>query len=335
MYKKSLVLGKFAPPHLGHLHLIDEAIKLSDEVHVIVCWNETQSIPPEWRFNTLDKIYENQYKVKIHVANDKGMPQSDKECQTKEEFYSYWVPFVNKFVKELDVVFTSEDYGDDFANYLGIKHHLVDKERIKYPISATKLKENPFDNWKFIPDVLKPKFVKRIALMGPESVGKSTLTKKLSEHYNTNYLEEWGRVIYERNGNHVDLEDFITISKERMEKEDELILKSNKIFFTDTEDITTYLFSKMYYPDDWFKIKYWFNYALTSHPKYDLYILLKPDCDGVQDGTRSFLEKRSEHYQNIKSELIERKLNFVEIGGDWDNRFNQSIEEIDKLFFNI
>jgi HTH-type transcriptional repressor of NAD biosynthesis genes len=333
MYNKALVLGKFNPPHLGHFHLIEKAIQLSNEVNVIICWNKSQEISPYIRFEAIDKQFGD--KIKIHVLNDEGLPQSDKECETKDEFYSYWVPFVQNKVKGLDVVFTSEEYGDDFANYLGIKHHLVDIERKFIPISATQIKQNPIKYWDFIPQSIRHHFVKRIAIMGPESVGKSTLTKKLSEHYQTNFLEEWGRVVYERNGNNVKLEDFIKISKERAEKEDNLLKESNKLFFTDTEDITTYLFSKMFYPDEYFKIKYWFNYMLASFPKYDLYILLKTDCDAVQDGTRQFLEERESHYNEIKNQLIERRLNFVEIGGSWEERYQQSIDKIDNLIINI
>lgn len=335
-YNKSLVLGKFNPPHLGHLYLIDEAINLSNEVNIMICWNPSQETLPNVRFDTINEIYKNNPKVKIHLINDQGLPQSDKECETKDEFYSYWVPLVKEKVNDLEVVFTSEDYGDDFAQYLGIKHHLVDKERIKYPVSATKVRNNPLKYWNFIPNNLKYNYVKRVAIMGPESVGKSTLTQLLAEHYDTNYLEEWGRVVYERNNNHLELEDFIKISKERAQKEENLLKSSNKIFFTDTEDLTTFIFSKMYYPNDWTNIKYYFDNQLLNFPKYDIYILLKPDCEKVQDGTRMFLETRWEHYNTIKQELIDRNLKFVEISGSWEERLLKSIEEINNhiLIYN-
>jgi HTH-type transcriptional repressor of NAD biosynthesis genes len=332
MYKNALVLGKFTPPHLGHFFLINEAIRLSDNVNIMICWNGSQTIPPVWRYQTIKETYGSNPKVKIHLVDDSELPQSDSECETKEQFYSYWVPFVNNKVKDLDVVFTSEDYGDDFANFLGIKHHLVDKERLKFPVSGTNIRNNPTKYWEFIPNNLKSNFVKRIAIMGPESVGKSTLTELLAKHYETNFLEEWGRVIYERNGNKLDIQDFIKISKERTEKEEELIKYSNKFFFTDTEDITTYIFSKMFYPNEYYEVEYWFNYVFKSSPKYDLYLLLKPDCEAVQDGTRQFLDKRKQHYNDIKSELISKSYKFVEIGGDWNNRFKCSIEEINKNF---
>ena len=332
MFKNSLVLGKFFPLHLGHIFLIDTAISQSEMVHVIMTHNSSQSISGEIRLEALKSIYGDNPQVKIYSISDEGLPQYDHECETLDQFYSYWVPLVYNNVKELDAVFTSEDYGDDFARYLGIKHILVDKERKKYPVSGTFIRTNPFKYWDFIPEPIKPHFVKRIVIMGPESCGKSTLTQDLANHYQTNFVIEYGRLVYENNGG-VTINDFIPISKGRQDLEDWMIKYSNKLLFCDTEDITTYLFSKMYHPNECDKVEDYFREILNKKPKYDLYILLKPDCEAVQDGTRQFLEERWSHYEVIKSELVDRGCNFVEIGGDWNNRFKESKKLINDLIY--
>ena len=329
-YKNALVLGKFFPSHIGHLHLINTAIENSEIVHVMVCHNNTQCIPGDIRFNSLKETYENNSNVIVYSCDDIGLPQHENECKTLDEFYGYWVPFVYKYIDKLDVIFTSENYGDDFARYLGINHFLVDKNRIKYNISGTSIRKYPFKNWDFIIESMKPFFVKRIVLMGPESVGKSVLTEKLSNYYNTNFVEEYGRTVYEQNGNSVTIDDFITISEGRQKLEDEYIKSSNKLLFCDTEDITTYIFSKMFYPNEYKKIEEWFLNKMNKK-KYDLYILLKPDCDAIQDNSRCFLDERLNHYEVIKSELINRDCCFVEVGGNWENRFNESINIIDNM----
>ena len=333
-YKNGLVLGKFFPCTLGHKYLIDTAIENSEHTHVIISHNKSQNIPGEIRFNCLKEIYKDNPNVTIYQFDDTGLPQHDNECETLDEFYSYWIPEVYKLVKELDVVFTSEDYGDSFAEYLGVKHFLVDKERIKFPVSGTAVRTNPFDKWDLIPDEIKPYFVKRIVVMGPESVGKSTMVKNLATYYNTNFVDEYGRTVYESNGNSVTHKDFIPISEGRQGLEDWIIKRSNKLLFCYTEDITTYLFLKMYC-DDWTKEEeQWFLKTLSEKKKYDLYILLKPDFEGVQDGTRGFLEIRQQHYETIKSELIERDCKFIEVGGNWKERFDECVRNI-KLNFNI
>jgi HTH-type transcriptional repressor of NAD biosynthesis genes len=325
---------KAYPPHLGHVYLIDTAIENSENVNVLLCYNNRQNIPGEIRFNALKSIFRDNKNVNIQLVYDGDLPQYDWECESLDEFYSYWVPFVYKHVDELDAVFTSEDYGDDFAKYLGIEHYLVDKERKKYPISATKIRTNPLKSWEYIPKEIKPYFVKRVALMGPESVGKSTLTINLAKYFETNCVEEWGRTVFENNGNTISLDDFIPVSKGRQELEDLKIKESNKLIFCDTEDITTYLFSKMYYPENYQQIESYFLKVLDEKDNYDLYLLLKPDCECVQDGTRQFLEERKEHYEQIKQELVNRKCNFFEIEGDWNKRLLDSIKII-KSEFNI
>ena len=329
-YKNSLVLGKMFPVTKGHLYLIDTALSQSEMVHVIITHNPSQSIPGEVRFEALKLCYDKVTNIKIYCVSDENLPAYDYECETLDEFYSYWIPLVYSQVDALDAVFTSEKYGDDFARYLGVEHVLVDQERKSVPISGTMVRNNPFKNWEFIPQSMRPFFVKRIAIMGPESVGKSTLTKNVSNNLGTNFVPEYGRLVYEIN-NSVTIDDFIPISKGRQEIEDWMIKYSKKYLICDTEDITTYLFSKMYCPDEYKKVEPYFLNILKTKPKYDLYILLKPDCEGVQDGTRNFLEERMDHYEVIKSELINRGCNFVEIDGDWNERYKESLRLINEL----
>ena len=170
--------------------------------------------------------------------------------------------------------------------------------------------------------------IKRIAIIGPESVGKSKLTRELANWYQTNFVDEYGKIIYEKNGYKISQQDSISIYEGRQSLEDWAIKKSNRLIFCDTEDITTYLLLKMKSniwtdeQDEWFLKK------ISEKEKYDLYILLKPDF-----GNKNLLV-REQHYNKIKNELISRECNFVEIGGEWKDRFDESIVKI-KLNFDI
>ncbi len=330
-YKNALCLMKAFPLHMGHLHLINTALEHSEIVHVVITYNKEQNIPGHVRFEALNSIYKNNENVRKYIVPDDGLPQHPDPNKSLDEFYNIWVPLVYKNVKELDVVFTSEDYGDEFAKYLGVEHFLVDKDRKKYPISGTKIRDNIFDNWDYLPEEIRPFFIKRISIMGPESCGKSTLTERLSNYFNTNFVLEYGRIVYESKNGELNINDFRTISEGRQDLEDWLIKKSNKLIFCDTEDITTYIFSQLFFPNEYLKVKKYFDNIIEKKPKYDIYILLKPDCDSIQDGTRKFLDDRWKHYQIIKDNLIERECNFVEIGGDWENRFSQSKKVISEL----
>lgn len=326
-YKSAYIIMKALPFHKGHQFLIDTALSLSVKVTVLVCSLESEPIPGEIRYNWVKTNYHN--KSNIHIIHfTEEVPQYPGE---DPNFWKIWVDIANKHCPDADVIFTSELYGDTYAKFLGIKHHLVDLERKTFPISGTKARKHPFENWDYLPEATKPYFVKRVAIMGPESVGKSTLTKKLANYFSTNFVEEYGRIVYEVNGNKITIDDFIPISNGRQDIEDSLIKKSNKLLFCDTEDLTTWIFSQMYYPEEFTKVEGHFEVVLSNKKPYDLYILLKPDCDAIQDGTRNFLEQRWQHFEVIKKEMSERNYFFVEIGGDWDNRYNQSIKLVKQL----
>jgi len=329
-YKSGLVLGKFLPPHRGHLYLIDTALENSEKVTLLVCSLENEPIPGDYRFNWLKEIYKNENRLTI-INFKEEVPQDPSE---HPNFWNIWVDIARKNCpSDLDVIFTSETYGDPYSEKLGIKHHLVDLERKTFPTSGTKVRTETFNNWEFIPDQIKPYFVKRIAIMGPESVGKSIMTKKLANYFNTNFVIEYGRTIYEANGNKVSIKDFIPISEGRQSLEDWVIKKSNKLLFCDTEDITTYIFSKMYCPLEYKQTESWFLDILKEKEKYDLYILLKPDCKAKQDGTRNFLEERWEHYEVIKQELINRGCEFIEVGGvEWEERLKSCISLVQSTY---
>src|SRR5262245_15483730 len=56
-FGRSVVIGKFYPPHRGHKHLIDTASAQSRRVTVIVCERPTDTIPGEIREAWLREIH--------------------------------------------------------------------------------------------------------------------------------------------------------------------------------------------------------------------------------------------------------------------------------------
>ena len=327
-YNSAYIVMKALPFHNGHRFLIDTALENSEKVTVLVCSLKSEPIPGDLRFKWVKETYKNNKRITI-LHCDEELPQYPEE---HPDFWKIWVDVAKRYCpSDIDVIFTSELYGDPYAEHLGIEHFLVDFERVNVPISGTNARALPLHNWHYLPDIVKPYFVKRIAIMGPESVGKSTLTKKLATYYKTNFVMEYGRLVYEIN-NSVTIDDFIPISKGRQGIEDWIIKDSNKLLFCDTEDLTTFIFSKMYHPEEAYKVKEYFDDILSTKPKYDLYLLLKPDCDAIQDGTRNFLKERREHYEVIKNEMTNRGYNFVEISGSWDERYIESKKVVSKKF---
>jgi len=329
-FKNGLVLGKFMPPHLGHLHLIDTAIENCEMVTVMVCSLKNEPILGLGRYMWLVEIYIDNDSVDIIHCQDEN-PQKPEECESTDIFYNnYWVPSVNSRIGNLDVVFTSEEYGDEFAKYLGIEHFLVDIDRKKFPISGTEVRNNPYKNWDFIPNEIKNYYTKRVVIMGPESTGKSMLTKELADHYKVAYVEEYGREYTTdvKAPKELEVDDFYTIAKGHDDIIfDKLVETTDKLLIVDTEAITTKLFGELYidgFKDDRLE-------DIIKYQKFDLYLLLDIDVPWVDDGTRDFPHLREKHMGMLKKELEGKGIEYQLITGDYKERLIKSIQIIDDL----
>jgi HTH-type transcriptional repressor of NAD biosynthesis genes len=297
----------------------------------MVCSDTTQPIKGILRYNWLRTIYKDVPNVNIIWCRDEN-PQYPSEANSVDEFYNkYWVPSVYKFIKELDVVFTSEDYGDEFASYLGVEHVQVDQPRTTYAVSGTAVRTNPLANWHFIPDIIKSYYTKRVAILGPESTGKSTLVENLARHFNGIAMEEYGRTYTAIHGTkNLTVNDFINIGIGHRQRLNEALKRTTKKYcFIDTEAIITKTFGKLYMDPD-------FNPSmldsLIKAQQFDLYLVMNIDVPWVDDGTRDFPDKRKEHFDLIIKELEVHNIPYVVISGsDYEERTQKSINEVEKL----
>lgn len=322
-YKKGFTLGKFLPPHKGHLHLIQSALEQVEELTVLVCTIEKEPIPGILRYQWLKELCP-LAKV-VHVTDE--VPSYPYESA---DFWDIWIPLLKREIDpKTEVFFSSEEYGFEVAEKLGIQHELIDMERVNVPISATEIRNNPFENWEYIPDNVKPYFIKRVVLTGPESTGKTYMAERLANHYNTSWVEEYGRHYFvERNGKLI-ISDIIEIAKGQLKDEDQRASTANRILFCDTDLIVTQIWSEIYFQECPIEV-----IALNSYRHYDLYLLMDIDIPWEDDGTREFPHLRQWHFNKLKEELDKKNLNYIIISGPLENRLNKAIEAINKYIFN-
>ena len=338
-YKHGMVLGKFYPPTNGHKHLIDTALEQCETVTLFMCSLERETIPGRLRYEWLHEMYVDNQSIDIVWIFDE-LPQSPEEHGDKDDFYKLWCDVVNRDVDndyngKLDVLFTSEKYGEEFSQYLGIQHVMVDLYRRTHQVSGTAVRTNPIENWEHIPDVVKPYFKKKIVIMGPESTGKSTLTKQLAEHFNGDLVGEFGRDYTDVNpAKEMVVDDFENIAQAHdLEIEVAMERGERPLIFIDTDALTTKLFGEMYLGDN-FKSEVIDN--IIAKQQFDLVLLCDIDTPWVDDGTRDFPNQvdRERHLHKIATGLTSRGIPYKIIRGNYEERFELAKFHVHTLISN-
>lgn len=322
-YKSGLVLGKFMPLHFGHMFLITSAAKGCEKLTVLACSIKSEPIPGNLRYGWVKSFCDNYQEKNIKTINiTEELPQLPEE---HPQFWEIWCDLIKKNCPDIDVIYSSEDYGFELAKRLGIKHELVDKERKKHPISGTKVRNNPYENWDKVYTPVRSYFINRIYLLGPESTGKTTTSKLLSEEFDVNWVPEYGRILYEKKEGNIDLMDFYEIVIKQREIENNLAERTqDKILFCDTDVITTKVFCELYYPEKHHLLNDFFDYHIKQQliNKCHFFVMSPEGTEFVQDGTRTVIpkENRKIHFDKIIKELDKWGISYTILTGDYKNR---------------
>ncbi|MFZ6013245.1 MAG: AAA family ATPase [Bacteroidota bacterium] len=307
--KRGLVIGKFMPVHNGHITLINFAEVQCDELIVSMSYTPQDPIDAKLRFSWLCDIFKDRPNIKPSLVED----NFDNESLSLEERTKLWAKFVQKTFPPIDLVFSSEAYGDPLARHLGAHHHSFDPQRKSVPVSASVIRERPLRHWDFIPLVVRPYFVKKICFYGPESTGKSVMAQKMAAIYNTEFVPEVARELIDSND--FTVEDIVRIGHAHHQRICEKLKTANKFLFCDTDVITTQIYSRHYLnevPPVLFE--------LEKQTHYDLYFLFDIDVAWVEDGLRDLGDQRTMMYDVFKNELQKRNIPFLPVKGTWAER---------------
>jgi hypothetical protein len=92
-------------------------------------------------------------------------------------------------------VFTSEEYGDNFAAEIGATHVSIDEGRMSFPISGTEVRKDVSQHWLNLPRIVRQGLFRKIAVIGSESTGTTTLALDLAKDLGAPCAPEAGRTI--------------------------------------------------------------------------------------------------------------------------------------------
>jgi HTH-type transcriptional repressor of NAD biosynthesis genes len=171
----------------------------------------------------------------------------------------------------------------------------------------------------------------KVVLFGPESSGKTTLSKHLARHYNTVWTPEFAREYLQHKWNNerktCENSDLLPIAIGQMKLENELAKKADKLLICDTDLLETKVYSEEFYggyvhPD-------LEKAALTN--TYDLYLLTYIDTPWEEDDLRDRPELRLEMFQAFENALIKYNRPYILLKGDRKTRLETAVKKIDEI----
>lgn len=172
--------------------------------------------------------------------------------------------------------------------------------------------------------------IKKIAVVGPESTGKSTITQQLAKHYNTLWVPEYARYYCAALTEPCNLQDEINMFHGQLALEDSILAIAEKdLIFSDTTFITVKIWSDEVFGETP-------QIVLDALPKYnyDLYLLMDIDLPWQEDPLRDFPHKREHFMQVWHQELKALNATYVIVGGQEENRLNNAINAVEAFLKN-
>jgi NadR type nicotinamide-nucleotide adenylyltransferase len=310
-FKTGLFVGSFSPPHLGHVFVSEIAQRFVDRLTVVLCSRPSDSIDSVTRANWLRQL----------------MPDVVLLIYDSVQPLSQWL--AQNCATNFDHVFGSDLEAEQLAKTISAHYVPVDPSHTIVPVSGEVVRSKPLENWRFLPMCVRPHFLKRICVFGPESTGKSTLTINLAKHFDTVSVPEWPRTMISQRNDELFEEDFVLFARGQCAAEDALAQQANRVLFSDTDPITTYIWADWLYGRCDESVL-----QLAQTRKYDLYLLTSVDVPWVADPQRYLPEEREKFFDRCKAELEKRSLPYEVINGSWEERFAKAVRAVEKVVKN-
>jgi NadR type nicotinamide-nucleotide adenylyltransferase len=168
--------------------------------------------------------------------------------------------------------------------------------------------------------------IKKVAIIGPECTGKSSLSEFLAEKFQTVWVPEYARGYINNLRRPYNQSDLITIAHGQLRIEDEWARDANKVLICDTNLYVIKVWSQFKYGNvvrdilEQIKVR-----------KYDLYLLTYVDLPWEEDPQREHPTKREELYNIYRNEMLGQSVPFVEIKGDREQRRALAVNAVESI----
>ncbi|SIQ13395.1 nicotinamide-nucleotide adenylyltransferase, NadR type [Alkalispirochaeta americana] len=183
-----VILGRFMPPHNGHLFLVDFARAMVDHLYILVCTLSSEIIPGETRFQWMQELAP--HCTVLHITQE--IPQAHRDSPQAP---ALWAQAIHQAVPgQIDRVFASEPYGHELARHLKAQFIPLDPSRSNIPVSASMIREDPWTHWEHLPPPVRPWFLRRVAVIGNPALAESLAAalRTVTAHPYQEFLRTFG-----------------------------------------------------------------------------------------------------------------------------------------------
>jgi NadR type nicotinamide-nucleotide adenylyltransferase len=324
--RTGLTLGKYAPLHKGHEHVITTALKEMDHVIVIIYnASDVTGIPTWKRADWIHRIFP---EVEIIIAED-GPQETGYTHQIIETQNNYL-----KYILEGRVIhsfYSSENYGYYVSRALNCNNRIVDIKREIVPINAAKIREikniqmmKQFVS-KCVYDDIKPKYY----FIGAPSTGKTTISRRCADVFAGSYCKEYGSDYWFsfQKDHRLSIKDLENIAIGHNNLENVISTENKEAVFVDTNVITTFSYAIYYFGNASSILA---DILQSSLYKYRHLFLCDDDIPFDDTWDRSGPESRGKIQDINKRVLEQNRIKYIILSGSLEKRIGKVMNYIQK-----
>lgn len=320
-----MTLGKFAPFHRGHQHLIEAALREVQRLIVVVYDAvEVTQVPLSVRADWIRELYP---AVEVREAwdgpSDGGNTPAIEEVQER---------YLRKLLagETISHFFSSEPYGVHVSRAFGARDCRVDPARAAFPISGTAVRADPYRYRRFLDPRVYRDLVTWVVLLGAPSTGKTTLARGLAREHQTNWMPEYGREYWEahQQERRLTADQLLELAAGHRAREEAIVREARGVLFVDTDATTTVNFARDYGVPVPARLE---AYAAESVTRYDLHFLCGDDIPYEETWDRSGVAHRTTFQKRIRADLLQRGIPFITLTGSIEKRM-ETVNRVLKRF---
>lgn len=160
----------------------------------------------------------------------------------------------------------------------------------------------------------------KIAVIGPESTGKSTLAEALAKHFRTEWVPEYAREYLEKLDRPYEEADLLKIAQGQKVLEEKLLANAKGFLFCDTTLVVVKVWSEHKYG----RCHPWIA-EQVARMRYDYFLLTDIDLPWEPDPLREHPQMRDYFFSIYREYLIDNGLPYSLISGEHEQRMEKAL----------